>query len=109
MAGFAVPLRLERRGPSTLGIDWSDGRRLEYDVRSLRLGCPCAHCVSETTGEPLLDPESVPQDVVPSRIESVGRYGLRFQWSDGHSTGIYTFERLTSWPGARSVEDSAES
>jgi DUF971 family protein len=24
----------------------------------------------------------------------VGAYGLRVQWSDGHGTGIYTFERL---------------
>jgi DUF971 family protein len=24
----------------------------------------------------------------------VGAYGLRINWSDGHSTGIYTFERL---------------
>jgi DUF971 family protein len=24
----------------------------------------------------------------------VGRYAIRFHWSDGHSTGIYTFEHL---------------
>jgi DUF971 family protein len=24
----------------------------------------------------------------------VGRYAIRFHWSDGHSTGIYTFEQL---------------
>lgn len=33
-------------------------------------------------------------DVSPLAIEPVGRYALRFQWSDGHATGIYTFEYL---------------
>jgi DUF971 family protein len=27
-------------------------------------------------------------------IEPVGRYGLRFRWSDGHDTGIYSFSLL---------------
>jgi len=27
-------------------------------------------------------------------VALVGTYGLRVQWSDGHGTGIYTFERL---------------
>lgn len=28
------------------------------------------------------------------RIEPVGGYALQFYWSDGHSTGIYTWEML---------------
>ena len=28
------------------------------------------------------------------RIEPVGLYGLSIEWSDGHSTGIYTFDTL---------------
>jgi ATP-binding protein involved in chromosome partitioning len=27
-------------------------------------------------------------------IAEVGTYALRFDWSDGHSTGIYTWEYL---------------
>ena len=29
-----------------------------------------------------------------SRGEIVGRYALRFKWSDGHETGIYSFTAL---------------
>jgi DUF971 family protein len=36
----------------------------------------------------------VPEDVRPVAIELVGAYGLRVRWSDGHGTGIYTFDRL---------------
>jgi DUF971 family protein len=46
------------------------------------------------TGRPLLDPTAVHADVRPVSVALVGGYGLRVQWSDGHGTGIYTFERL---------------
>jgi DUF971 family protein len=50
--------------------------------------------VEEMSGRPILDPRSVPPDIRPVSLALVGAYGLRVQWSDGHSTGIYTFERL---------------
>ena len=63
-------------------------------MRALRLACCCANCIDEWSGEKRLDPESVADDVRPQTIAPVGRYGLRIDWSDGHSTGIYTFRRL---------------
>jgi DUF971 family protein len=52
--------------------------------------------VDEWSGEQTLDPATVPEDVQPVTIEPVGRYGIQIQWSDGHGTGIYTFEVLGS-------------
>jgi DUF971 family protein len=46
------------------------------------------------SGRPRLDPAAVGSEVRPVSIALVGGYGLRIQWSDGHGTGIYTFERL---------------
>ena len=37
---------------------------------------------------------SVPQNVYPVKIDLVGRYAISIQWSDGHNTGIYAFDRL---------------
>ena len=85
-------------GPTADGkrlvILWGDGVRAEYEPRLLRLRCPCAGCVDEMTGERTLMPESVDMSIYPTAIHYVGRYGLQFMWSDGHSTGIYTFEML---------------
>jgi ATP-binding protein involved in chromosome partitioning len=46
------------------------------------------------SGRPLLDPATVPADVRPVSVALVGGYGVRIRWSDGHDTGIYTFEQL---------------
>ncbi len=78
----------------TLGLSWSDGWESAVPVRLLRLGCPCAECVDEISGKRTLDPARVPEDVKPVRIEPVGAYALKFVWSDGHDSGIYSFDTL---------------
>ncbi len=89
-----VPYAITRQDDGLI-IEWDvAGHRGFYPARSLRLACPCAGCVDEMTGRPLLDSVLVPGDVRPASVELVGAYGLRVHWSDGHSTGIYTFERL---------------
>lgn len=77
-----------------IGLIWDDGREDYLEPRALRLLCPCAGCVDEMTGRRTLDPARVPANVGADRIESVGNYALAFAWSDGHRTGIYTFEYL---------------
>lgn len=94
-----VPYAITRRDDG-LEIEWDDqGHRWLYAARELRLACPCAACMDEMTGRPLLDPAAVPADVRPATVALVGAYGLRVGWSDGHSTGIYTFERLRAGCG----------
>lgn len=87
------PRRIERRDEG-LAVEWDTGHRAVFEARALRLACPCAECVEEMTGRPLIDPARVPADVRPLGVDLVGGYGIRVRWSDGHSTGIYTFERL---------------
>lgn len=89
-----TPQAVRQKGPRELAITWLDGHESIYQVRALRLSCGCAACVDEWTGEGRLDPASVPEDVHPLRIEAVGRYAIQIHWSDGHDTGIYSFERL---------------
>ncbi|MBI4519836.1 MAG: DUF971 domain-containing protein [Gemmatimonadetes bacterium] len=81
---------------SALRIRWGDEHVSIYRPRYLRLHCPCAGCVEEMTGRRLLNPDTVPADVYPLAIHYVGRYALLFQWSDGHATGIYSYELLRS-------------
>ncbi len=77
-----------------LRIAWSGGREVTVPAARLRDLCPCAGCVEEGTGRKLLDPATIPADVRPLRIEMVGNYAVQIEWSDGHSTGIYSWRAL---------------
>lgn len=92
----AIPYAITRQDDGLI-IDWQQsGHSAFYPARALRLACPCAGCVEEMTGRPLLDPRTVPADVRPLSLALVGAYGLQINWSDGHGTGIYTFGHLLS-------------
>jgi ATP-binding protein involved in chromosome partitioning len=89
-----IPHAITRRDDGVL-IEWEERvHQGFYPARELRLACPCAACVEEMSGRPLLDPAGVPPDIRPLSLALVGAYGLRIQWSDGHGTGIYTYVQL---------------
>ncbi|HEX6960546.1 MAG TPA: DUF971 domain-containing protein [Lacipirellula sp.] len=81
------------RAQGVLHIVWSD-RTDALPFRYLRNECGCAQCVNEWTGERMLDPATVPADISIERMELVGNYAVRIYWTDGHYTGLYTWERL---------------
>ncbi len=97
MSEIAIPTEIKQAGPQELGIKWSDGHDSVYGCYNLRLHCRCANCVDEWNGAARLNREMVPTDVHPLTIESVGRYGLKINWSDGHSTGIYAYQSLRDY------------
>ncbi|HYE06861.1 MAG TPA: DUF971 domain-containing protein [Planctomycetota bacterium] len=80
-------------------VTWRDGRVDRHGARALRLVCPCAKCVHEITGEPLLDPASVAADVAITDQQTIGNYATRFAFSDGHSTGLFTHQHLRTLGG----------
>jgi DUF971 family protein len=88
------PLEIGRANQHDLRVRWNDGGESIYAARRLRLACPCAMCVDENTGLRILREPGVPLDVHPLKIEPVGRYAIAIHWSDGHNTGIYTWEKL---------------
>ena len=88
------PKAIDHLGPDHLRIRWEDDRIGDYRARTLRLACPCAGCVEEWTGRPLLDPVKVSPFLTLVGVDLVGRYALSFTFSDGHHTGIFNWELL---------------
>lgn len=82
-----------------LRILWPDGPEVTIPAVRLRDLCPCAGCVEEGTGRKILDPATIPADIRPVEIHAVGNYAIQIQWSDGHSTGIYTWQVLRDASG----------
>jgi DUF971 family protein len=77
-----------------LVLSWSDGHRSRLPFVFLRERCPCAGCVDEWSGKRTVDVAAIPKDVRPLELTPVGRYAIQVGWSDGHNTGIYSWELL---------------
>jgi DUF971 family protein len=90
------PLQIIEESDSALTIVWSDDMETSYEASDLRRKCPCAGCVNEWSGERMLKPETIADDLSFTQIAVVGRYALNFHFSDGHDTGIYSFRYLRS-------------
>ena len=86
-------------------IDWKDGHQSTWTFAWLRNACPCATCHEERekTGralgaakpkEPTLLSLMYEPPVKPLEVSPVGKYALKFKWSDGHESGIYSWEYL---------------
>ena len=88
------PREIMQEGERAVRVAWADGRVCRYAAAGLRRACPCAQCVNEWTGERVLRPESVSDDLEIADVQLVGRYALNFRWADGHDAGIYSFRYL---------------
>lgn len=102
------PESLEREGPSGLIIGWNDGVRRRYSAAGLRKACPCATCREKKSADATKPPAGsnlkgslLPvlstQEARPTAIEHmrpVGNYAYNIQFSDGHDSGIFTFDYL---------------
>jgi DUF971 family protein len=85
-------------------IDWSDGHHSEYELGYLRDECPCAVCTGAHGTAPQRTNYAQPQPESPFkmykpalkmlRVEAVGSYAIQIHWSDGHGSGIYSFDHL---------------
>jgi len=102
MSNIPLPTNIDVEKTSGVRITWSDGRVSEYSLRKLRDNCPCAQCKEERAKppakKPLLRvlPGNFDGDLVIASAELVGNYALQLTWTDGHSTGIYSFTYLRS-------------
>lgn len=90
----STPTKIKKVHPGELLIIWTDGQESHLPAPLLRRECPCASCRDEMTGARILLPIHVPDTLEFRRVELVGQYALQFEWTDGHHTGIFSFEFL---------------
>jgi DUF971 family protein len=98
----AYPTNLSLPTPDQLRIDWNDGFSRLYRIKQLREACPCATCrekhsqpekPAELRSLPILtDAQLQPLKIV--KMQPLGNYAYNIAFSDGHDSGIFTFELL---------------
>lgn len=82
------------RSDGVFEMAWSPAAPVRLPFHFVRSMCPCASCIDEISGVRTLDPADVPEDVAPTGLSFTGNYALKIEWSDGHSTGLYTWDLL---------------
>ena len=80
--------------PGFILVRWPDGKEDRIANKTLRASCQCASCKHEMTGEPILDPATIPDDIQAESIEALGHYAVSIAWTDGHSSGIFSWDHL---------------
>ncbi len=87
------------------GVDiaWADGHASHYDFVYLREECPCATCNDERAKKADA-PAVAPAAPSPLQMfkpkpgaraaQAVGHYAIKIDFTDGHSTGIYSYDYL---------------
>ena len=96
MPSIAPPEAVDLIG-TIVAIRWPDGREDFHEMEKLRALSPSA----ENVGEPDIfgrihggDPRTEFPGVTVTGYEFVGRYAIRFIFSDGHQSGLYSFQYL---------------
>ena len=80
--------------PGFICVAWPDGSSDRLPNRNVRVACQCASCVHEFSGEQILDPKTVSPNIQASSVQVLGNYAVSIAWDDGHSSGIFTWDRL---------------
>ena len=100
LAPDCTPVKLNLKKDEKLEIEWQDGLQSVYTISYLRTMCPCATCKvvreEKKTTRSLLRilPGNFAAPITAVGAELVGNYAMKIDWSDQHSSGIYSFQYL---------------
>ena len=76
----------------TLDIAFDDGQQFALPFEFLRVYSPSAEVRGHGVGNATL--QTGKRDVLIERIEPVGHYALQLYFSDGHDSGLYSWDYL---------------
>ena len=78
-------------------VRFDDGSSYKLSYLSIRSRCQCAKCKPRQVNEQRiieLEEEISRLILEKPKVELVGRYGIRFEWPTGCSSGIHSFSHL---------------
>jgi DUF971 family protein len=84
-------IKLHRKS-RLLQISFSDGKVFRFPCEFLRVFSPSAEVRGHSPGQEVL--QTGKKEVNINRIEPVGNYAIQLNFSDGHNTGLYSWDLL---------------
>ena len=101
-AGAPMPQSITVHEQSrVLEVTFSDGAHFRIPFELMRVYSPSAEVQGHGPGQQVL--QTGKRDVTLTRLEPVGNYAVQPTFSDGHDSGIYTWEYLY-FLGSRQAE-----
>ena len=84
-----------------LDLVWGDEIAQRIRLEDLRRLCPCAVCEGtrakqESSELHVISSAELSASASVVNLTPVGRFAIQIRWSDGHDTGIYTYDYLRS-------------
>ena len=76
-------------------ISFADGEVFKFPYEFLRVHSPSAEVRGHSPGQEIL--QTGKQDVMINHIEPVGSYAIQLDFSDGHNTGLYSWDLLYNY------------
>lgn len=100
MAGLTpqtpIPTELKlHRKSGILDITFDDGQTFNFSCEFLRVHSPSAEVRGHSPEQEIL--QTGKKNVTITHIEPVGRYAIRLDFSDGHNTGLYSWDLLYNY------------
>ena len=75
-----------------LDISFSDGKTFHFPCEFLRVHSPSAEVGGHGPGQEVLQTGKKMVNIV--KVEPVGHYAIQLHFSDGHNTGLYSWDLL---------------
>jgi DUF971 family protein len=96
-------VKIHVKAGTGVDVTWADGHSSHFDFPLLRDSCPCATCNDERAKKESLAGMNLPASpLLPmykpkpraQAATQVGNYAIQISFSDGHSTGIFSYDYL---------------
>jgi DUF971 family protein len=92
-----TPSSVEIDRDKQIALSWPDGLAHSFELLEVRTNCPCAECRGlRERGVAIISADAQTPMTIAS-AEHVGAWGISLTWSDGHATGIYSWDLLREW------------
>lgn len=78
-----------------LDISFSDGKTFQFSCEFLRVHSPSAEVCGHSPGQEVL--QTGKKMVNIKKIEPIGNYAIQLNFTDGHNTGLYSWDLLYNY------------
>ncbi|MEK6737030.1 MAG: DUF971 domain-containing protein [Pseudomonadota bacterium] len=91
---FPTEIKLHQKS-RVLDISFSDGRNFQFTCEFLRVHSPSAEVCGHSPGQEIL--QTGKKLVNIQQINPVGKYAVQLNFTDGHNTGLYSWDLLYNY------------